>query len=128
MSDQPRAVFVFGEDPLPGVYTSLAMAAAAMEAIDVKNGEYHVLYTLDGRVVRTSTRGQRVLLEVTDARDEDDLRSRLRDWSERGHLTSDPDDLVAVANEMLRGEWDARWPKRPKWLSRRIHGDSPAQI
>jgi hypothetical protein len=51
-----------------------------------------------------------------------------RDRSERGHLTSDPADLVAVANELLRGQWNSRWPKRPKWLSRRIHGAHPPQI
>jgi hypothetical protein len=65
-----------------------------MEALDVENGEYHVLYTLEGRVV----------------------------------LTSDPVDFVAVANEVLRREWNSRWPKRPKWLSRRIHGEHPPQI
>jgi hypothetical protein len=127
-SDDPGAVFVFSEDPVPIVFTSLADAAGQMEAIDVDSGEYQTLYTLDGRVVRASTRGQRVILEVSTERDEDDLRRRLTEWSDTGHLTSDPGDLVAVANELLRDEWDGRWPKRPRWLSRRLHGDGPAQI
>jgi hypothetical protein len=122
------AVFVFGEDPLPGVFTSLADAAGDMEAIDVANGEYHALYTVDGHVVRMSGASGYVRLEVTDERNVADLRRRLREWAARGDLASDPDDLVAVANELLRGQSEARWPKRPRWLSRRIHGASPPEI
>lgn len=122
------AVFVFGDDPLPGVFTSLAEAAGDMEAIDVENGEYHALYTLDGRVVRMSTASGGVRLEVTDERNVTDLRRRLREWADRGALASDPDDPVAVANELLQGHWDARWPKRPRWLSRRIHGAGPPEL
>ena len=128
VSEEPRAVFMFSEDPLPDVFTSLAAAAGDMEAVDVEEGVYHALFTLDGRVVRFGTADGRVLLEVTDERDPDDLRRRLREWCERGHLESDPDDLEAVANELLRREWEARWPKRPWWLSNLIHGVRPPQV
>jgi hypothetical protein len=70
-----------------------------------------------------------VILEVTTARNEGDLRRRLKEWADTGRLSSDPHgDLVTVANELLQGEWDARWPKRPGWLARRLHGDGPQQI
>jgi hypothetical protein len=122
------AVFVFGEDPLPGVFTSMAEAAGDMETLDVENGEYHALYSVDGCRVRVSTASGSVRLEVTDERDVADLRRRLREWAAVGHLASDPDDLVAVANELLRDQWDVRWPKRPGWLSRRVHGAGPPEL
>jgi hypothetical protein len=28
----------------------------------------------------------------------------------------------------LSSEWDDRWPKRPHWLARRLHGDDPPRI
>jgi hypothetical protein len=128
LSGAPCPVFVFGEDPVPGVFLSVANAAGHMEAIDVRDGEYHAAYTIDGRVVTISTVGERVVLDVTEERDMAGLRRRLRTWHERGNLMSDPDDLVAIANELLRGEWETRWPKRPRWLSRHMHGAEPPQI
>jgi hypothetical protein len=128
MPEESPAVFVFDEDPLPSVYPSLLAAAADMEAVFVDDGVYDALYTVDGRVVSAGTEDGRVVLTVTDARDAHDLRRRLSEWCERGRLASDPADPVAVANELLRRQWDSRWPKRPGWLSRRMHGEHPPQI
>ena len=102
-----------------------------MEAIDVKNGEYEAIYT--STADRHGNDGERgpsefVVLEVTSDRDEGDLDSRLLAWVNRGKLTSDPGDRVAVANELLRRQWESRWPKRPKWFARRLFGDQPEQI
>jgi hypothetical protein len=128
MADDVHGVFVFGDDPVPGVYVSLSDASGDLEAIDVKNGVYEALFTVDGRRVRASTSARSVVLEVTTERDLDELCERLRRWAVRGGLKSDPGDPVAVANELLRHQWSSRWPKRPRWLDRRLHGDGPPRV
>jgi hypothetical protein len=128
VADEVRAVFVFGDDPQPMVFQSLGDAMGWMEAIDVENGEYDALYTLDGRAIDASVSGNQVVLEVTNERNERDVRHRLREAASRGLVTSDPEDLGAVANELLRNQWNSRWPKHPRWLSRRLHGDGPAEV
>jgi hypothetical protein len=123
------AVFVFSDDPLPQAFRSLADAEGYMEAIDVENGEYEAIYTLDGRVVTAATASDRVVLTVSAERDEDDLDGRLREWAKHAPELGDLlEDRVAVANRLLLDEWAVRWPKRPKWLARRLHGDEPPQI
>ncbi len=70
-----------------------------------------------------------VRLEVTEERNVEDLRDRLRTWAARSDLAADPDtDLVGVANELLRGQWESEWPRRPRWLARRLRGDAPPQV
>lgn len=123
-----RPIFVFGDEPAPMVFPSLGSVIGWMEAIDVDNGVYEALYTLDGHVVTATTSGNNLILEVSPERNEADLRQRIRRSASGGHVSSDPDDLTAVANEFLRARWDNRWPKRPRWLSRRIHGDGPQQV
>jgi hypothetical protein len=58
-------VFIFSNDPLPQAFRSLPDAEAEMEAIDVENGEYEAIYTLDGRIVRAATASNRVVLQVS---------------------------------------------------------------
>ena len=43
-------------------------------------------------------------------------------------FTSDPAQPESVANELLVGDWEARWPKWPAWLDRRLHGDGPERV
>jgi len=89
MADEVHGVFVFGDDPVPGVYVSLSDASGDLEAIDVKNGVYEALFTVDGRRVRASTSARSVVLEVTTERDLDELCERLHRWAVRGGLKSD---------------------------------------
>ena len=129
MSIAELGVFVFSEDPLPQAFRSLADAEAEMEAIDVENGEYKAVYTLDGRIVSAATADNRVVLKVTAERDEADLDWRLREWAKRAPELNDLlGDRVATANQLLLDEWEVRWPQHPKWLARRLHGEEPPQI
>ena len=122
------AVFVFSsDDPAPLAFSSVAHAAGWMEAIDVEDGGYEAIYTVDGDVVDISTEGDRVVLTVTPERQAGVLRRRLRPWVNRMQLSTDPDDLAAVANEMLVLEWETRRPKRPAWLDRWLHGKGPPE-
>ncbi len=128
MTPSVRAVFVFDSDGEVMVFPSVEQAAGYMEYIDVEAGEYTALFTLDGRTITAATEGYEVILTVEEARDEAGLRQRLLDGRQRNRLTSPPDDLVAIANELLRREWASRWPRRPRWLARRLHGDGPPTV
>jgi hypothetical protein len=129
VSDDFRAVFVFSsDDPAPIIFASLSHAAGWMEAIDVEHGGYDAVFTLDGLVVEVTTDRDRVVLTPTAQQDEAGLRERIRDSRPLPHLGDDREDLVAYANAVLLAEWEARWPKRPRWLARRLHGEGPLQI
>lgn len=109
-----------------------------MEAIDVENGLYEQLdsrsglrgavYAVDGRVINARVRNGSVALVITSQHDAADLRARLSDAAERGLVTGDPSDPLAVARALLQAQWDSRWPQRPRWLDRRLHGDTPPAI
>lgn len=133
------AVLVFAnDDPLPMAFESTAAAEGYIETIDVENGLYDqfdarsglrgALYAVDGRVVNAQVRNGVVALVITSQHDLADLRSRLADAAARDLVTGDPSDPVAVARALLQAQWDSRWPRRPRWLDRRLHGDTPPAI
>ena len=119
-------------------FESIAAAAGYMEAIDVENGVYDKadplsgmrggLYAVDGRVIKARVRDGAVELVITSQRDAADLRSRLAEAAARSLVTGDPNDPVAIARALLQQQWEARWPQRPRWLDRRLHGDAPPVI
>ena len=119
-----RAIFVFTADQDLLVFLSSDDAAGYMEAIDVEAGEYPAIYTDEGDVIEATAAGQTVVLTDTGRSDSDDLTSRIARYCQMvGAPTSV--DRVAFANVVLGAEWEARWPQRPRWLSRRIHGETP---
>jgi hypothetical protein len=136
---EDSAVLVFAnDDPLPMAFESLASAAGYLEAIDVENGLYSesdprtglrgVVYTVDGRLVEAGAVDNVATLKITTRRDAAGLEQVLRSASERGLIESDPADPLLVARELLDKQWDSRWPKRPRWLDRRLHGDDAPSI
>lgn len=102
-------------------------AARYMEAIDVKAGEYPAIYTDQGNIIEASAARQTVVLTDTGRSDSDDLTRRITRYAQRVGAPI-PTDRIAFANAVLRAEWDVRWPQRPRWLSRRIHGETPPTI
>ena len=111
-----------------GAFASVGDAAGSLEAVDVDAGEFDALFTLDGRIVRATSRGEVAVLSVTDERDVAGLKRRLRAYAQSAGLRCSPDDPRAIANEIFRRQWEQRWPKRPRWLDERIHGSGPNQI
>jgi hypothetical protein len=105
-----------------------------LEAIDVANGEYPDAFTLDGERVVVAVQGDRntgrIEFQRTGDRDPAALEARLRRQVERDDLlVVDTGDLaVDVANALAREVWESRWPKRPRWLSRLLHGDGPLPV
>jgi hypothetical protein len=119
-----EAVFVFADDGLR-VFRDVAAVRSYIEAPDVADGVYEAIFTLNGEVIRADAAGANVVLTPTGDMDLPGLTRRVRDNAD--HFMSDPADLPAVAAEVLNAEWDARWPTRPRWLNRRLHGDRPPQ-
>jgi hypothetical protein len=126
---EPAAVFLFYEDG-SGVdaYPSLTAARNQVEAIDVENGEY-AFFTVDGRRIEATVGGrgrQDVWLEVVAGDVMAELRERLATAlvvvNLDPALAADP---IAAAQALLDGQWESRWPRRPAWLDRRLHGSRP---
>jgi hypothetical protein len=133
------AVIMFAnDDPLPMAFNSLASAAGYIEVIDVENGLYGDLdvetgirgavYAIDGRDVEGRAIDSAVSLVLTPRRDHTGLQQRLLEVAEQGLVTGDPADPAAIAHELLEQRWNARWPKRPRWMNRRLHGDIPPSV
>jgi hypothetical protein len=57
----------------------------------------------------------------------DELLAAVQRYADRGNLPceSTGDLLIDVANAIGGGKWAHRWPKRPSWLSARMHGTKP---
>lgn len=127
MTEDPRGIFVFTREGDLLAFPSLSEAAAYMEAIDVANGEYPALFTIDGRVVAAATPNNETTLTVTSEPNDSELNRRLLDYRRKSPQTL-PEDRIALANALLRWHWEHRWPKRPRWLARRLHGTGPSQL
>lgn len=124
-----RAVFVFYEDG-SGVdaYGSLEELRAEIEAIDVETGEY-AFFTVEGLVVEAVVKGwaaQDLDLQVTTTDGSQVLRERLTIELPRVGLDAAlAESPLAAAQALVDARWEARWPRRPAWLDRRLHGSRP---
>jgi hypothetical protein len=120
-------LLAFDRDDWAYVIPSASDADGHLEPVDVEGDEYQV-YMLDGRVVEVLVIDGRVALRESEKRDLAGLHERLRALVRRYELASDPDDPVAVANELLRRDWEAgpvvSWLRR---LGRRRH-DGPDMV
>jgi len=129
MDENGTAVLIFDRDGEAWAFPRLDDAADSMDSTAVLDGEYEAAFTLDGHVVAISgIRNGPAMLEVTPESDELALREFLRKSQTRMAFTSDPEDPAAVANELIRMEWERRSPHLPSWMRRRLYGDQPPQV
>jgi hypothetical protein len=129
-------VFMFADDGL-SLFSSVADAAAYMEWVDVEDGVYEALFTVDAeRLVPHPLDKYMVRLEPSGEVDIGALASMLRrERDRRGTFTADPDDPPTVAQELYEREqawrtsrWSRRWIRWPRWLDdKRLHGDGSPQ-
>lgn len=123
------AVFVFDRDGDVMAFKSEAEAADYMEAIDVDDGEYAAAYLADGTVLDIlAPHGPDgpVVLQRTDDVDEGALLGRIQAYRRaQGGESAGVPDPIDFANDLRRREWELRWPRRPRWLVRRLHGRGP---
>jgi hypothetical protein len=122
-----RALFVFDQDNWCYVFADADDAAGQLETNDVDAGEY-VAFDQDGTVYELWTQGLYVRLRPADERDVADLRQRLRRFLVQRHIECASCDLADIGNAILEAEWEDRWPKRPRWLASRLHGDGPPRL
>jgi hypothetical protein len=122
-----RALFVFDQDNWCSVFADADDAAGQLETNDVDVGEY-VAFDQHGTVYELWTQGLHVRLRPTDERDVAELRQRLRRFLAQRHIECASCDVADIGNAILEAEWEDRWPKRPRWLARRLHGDGPPRL
>ena len=124
-----RAVFIFEGGDL-SVHDSLTDAAEWVEAIDVENHEFD-FFGDDGTVIAASAEGQIVRLAPTDDRRPEELRARLDQFlaaiDSPAEIRSSSD-VLTVGQYLIDRQWANLWPRRPRWLARRLYGDSPPRI
>lgn len=129
MQENPTAVLIFDREGEAFAFRRLEDAADSMDSQAVLDGEYEAAFTLDGHVVAINgIRNGPVSLQITAESDDVALRDFLHSSQTRMGFTSDPDDPVAVANELIRLEWESRSSHLPKWLRRGLYGDQPPQV
>lgn len=125
---ESQPLFVVSRDGDVDLFKSVDLAAAGMESIDVPDGAYVAAYGIDGERFEISEDGAAVILRATGAFDLPRMQERLRALAERNGYSGEDPDPRAVANEVFANEWRMRWPRWPKWLDRRLHGDGPPQV
>jgi len=122
-----HAIFAFDQENWCSVFIDVGEASGRLEANDVDAGEY-VVFDQDGTVFETWTDGPYVHLRPTDEHDPAQLRARLRRFLDEQHIECASDDVIDIAGAILEADWEDRWPKRPRWLARRLHGDAPPRL
>jgi hypothetical protein len=120
-----RALFVFDRTNECSVYPDVDAASGHLEANDVDADEY-VVFDQDGTVFEIWAEGLVVRLRATDERDPAQLQDRLRLHLHR--LPCASEDVMDIANAIRQESWEHRWPKRPRWLAARLHGDAPPTL
>ena len=98
-----------------------------LEINDVDADEY-IAFDEHGTVFRLWVEGQDVRLAATDRHDEEQLRQRLAAFVTTRQIGIPSDDLIETGNAILREDWNSRWPKRPRWLANRLHGNAPPRL
>ena len=110
-------------------FSSLEYANSAMELMedwvtdDSSNAE---IFMLDGRRIEVELSNMRDPKFVVVGRPDREYAIR-RILTARNLTTikANPNDLGSLLVELRVHEWESRWPKWPRWLSRRLHGPKP---
>ena len=131
MTDPPGSgpYFLFFEDKSGmQAYASLDTLVGGVEGIDVKNGEYAV-FSADGRVVELHASGRHDVDVTATATGEvrpDELRTRLATFLPvQGIDAALADNPREAAEVLIMDRWEARRPRWPRWLDRRLNGSAP---
>ena len=127
MAMSRRALFVFDRDNWCYVFESVEAAENDLETNDVDADEY-VMFDEGGRVFAARVEGVRVRLNATDVCDLAQLHERLARFIHSQRTDCVSEDVIDIANAILKADWEDRWPKWPPWLARRIHGVEPPAI
>ncbi|MFC3686944.1 hypothetical protein [Aquipuribacter hungaricus] len=110
-------------------FPSVEAAEAAAESLSLDEGEYGGAFTSDGRVVVLAPAAAGPgFITITETVLEQEELDRLLDAAAASRGRSWPcrntPEVVAL---LLHERWEQRWPKRPAWFSRRLHGEEPSR-
>jgi hypothetical protein len=122
-----RALFVFDRENECSVFSDVAEATGQLEANDVEADEY-VVFDQAGTVFEIWAEGLHVRLRPTGERDLAQLQGRLSLFLHRRHIRCASEDAMDIGNAILEAAWESRWPRRPRWLATRLHGDAPPTL
>jgi hypothetical protein len=86
------------------------------------------VFDQDGTGFEIWAEGLHVRLRPTDERDLAQLQERLGRYLDDWHITCASEDVMDIGNAILEADWESRWPKRPRWLATRLHGDAPPTL
>ena len=117
---------MFG-DGGPVVRSTTEEASAFMEAVDVENGEYDIVYDEMGLILRPQVRDRQVHLLPTESGDYGDLIRRLSEWCQTTEYLSTPTRATSL-RKWLGGLLNPSGPllaKTPSLAIRMIHGSTP---
>lgn len=95
----------------------------------VLDGEWTTFYRLDGERL-TPVSGDHEWIErliPTGERDLPTLRKILREYATQQGFEWDGNDPAGLVSELKRRRFKDRWPRRPKWLDRWMHGRAPGR-
>lgn len=103
---------------------NLVEAERSVEPYDVEIAE---AIDASGRRYRAEAQGLNTVFVATGEIDRTGLEARLRQYVADRKVDVDRrgDFVVDVANALVQQEWESRFPKRPGWLDRRLHGSGP---
>ena len=110
------------------VLASAQDVLSRVEVMDVEDGEVEAAWLHDGTVLRLLAPEDPdgpVVVEQTDEPDLAGLLAAVDAWERATGGPGGVSDLLAYADDQLRREWERRWPRRPGWLARRLHGATP---
>jgi hypothetical protein len=122
-----RALFVFDRENWCYVFSDVTEVSGQLETNDVEADEY-VVFDQVGTVFEIWAEGVDVRLRPTDKRDRAQLHERLARFRDKSHVKCASEDVIDIGNAILEAEWESRWPKRPRWLATRLHGDAPPTL
>ena len=120
-------VFVFDRDGWLYIQRR-ADAEGYFEAVDVEAGEYGPAWDAAGEGLSIGVDGHgRTTFQGQGRLEPDRLETALLHFASEHELELDGtgDTVLDVANAFARWEWNARWPKRPRWLAQRLRGTEP---
>jgi hypothetical protein len=92
------------------------------------DADEYVAFDENRTAFRLWTSGLYVHVAATAERDEAQLRARLRRFLDEWKVEARSDDVIEIGNAILRDDWNRRWPRRPRWLARQLHGSTPPTL
>jgi hypothetical protein len=128
LSDRIAVIAYAPADRSLALLENFEEADGCLQVVGVLEGVWKTLYRLDGERL-TPVLGQHDWVEQlvpTGVHDLPGLLQLLTQYAREHRFSADGSDPGAFVAELARRGYESRWPKWPRWLDRRMHGDGPS--